>query len=197
MEPLPIPAFTADGCQLVIGDDHVAVALDEAERARIRLWISMFLIGLSAPDDLRLSVRFVLDAVVRAGRRGVDVRVLVDDFRSGPARVRSNAAAAGYLARRGVPVRVWAEPRPSGEHTKLIVADRTVVCGSANWTPGGLDRNYELAVRVRSGPLADDLARSFDSTWAAAVPWDRDNASPSASDAPDTAQAEDERSDAQ
>ena len=117
MEVRPIPLFSADGCQVICGDDYAAVALDEAERVRERLWISMFLVGLSAGDDLRLSVRFVLDAVVRAQRRRVDVRIIVDDFRLGNARVQINSPAASYLARRGVPVRVWVGI-PAGRRTR-------------------------------------------------------------------------------
>ncbi|MEO8291352.1 MAG: phospholipase D-like domain-containing protein [Gaiellaceae bacterium] len=171
MDPRPIPLLSADGCLVVTGDDLAAVAVDEAERARTRLWVSMFLVGLSAADDLRLSVRFVLDAVVRAHRRGVDVRVIIDDFRFGTARVSINSPAAGYLADRGVPVRIWVGTPGRASHSKLMIGDETVVCGSGNWTPGGLDRNTELALRVRSQELASDLAGRFELGWAEAEPW--------------------------
>lgn len=171
MEVRPIPLFSADGCQVICGDDYAAVALDEAERVRERLWISMFLVGLSAGDDLRLSVRFVLDAVVRAQRRRVDVRIIVDDFRLGNARVQINSPAASYLARRGVPVRVWVGTPGRASHSKLMIGDDTVVCGSANWTPGGFDRNAELMLRVRSVDLVSDLAGRFEQGWSESQAW--------------------------
>jgi len=170
-DPRPLPLFRADGCQIVQGDDLAAVAIDEAERARIRLWVSMFLVGLSAADDLRLSVRFVLDAICRAVHRGVDVRVILDDFRFGPTGLRLNAPAAGYLADRGVAVRLWAGAPGQASHSKVLIGDDTVVCGSGNWTPGGFDRNSELALRVRSADLAADLATRFGAGWAEAHPW--------------------------
>ena len=175
MDARPIPFLPVDGCQLVEGDDLAAVALDEAERARERLWVSMFLLGLSAVDDQRLSVRFVLDAVIRAHRRGVDVRVIVDDFSYGPARVRLNAPAVGYLADRTVPVRIWVGTRGRASHSKLMIGDDTVVCSSGNWTSGGFDRNAELALRVRSASLASDLAGRFELGWAESRAWTADD----------------------
>jgi len=170
-----IPLFDASGVRIVDRADAAAVTVDECERARTRLWVSMFMVGLTAGDDRRLSVRFVLDAVVRAAARGVDVRVLLDDFRLGDERARLNAPAAGYLADRGVAVRVWVGSTGRASHSKLLIGDDTVLCGSGNWTPGGFDRNGELALRVASRALADDLGRRFLQGWVEAERWATDD----------------------
>ena len=159
----------ADGAEYLDGDDLLLATLGAIDAARARLWIAMFLTDLSA-DDPRRSVRYCLDAVVRAARRDVDVRVLVDTFERGPARLRTNATAAGYLDARRVAVRERAAADRSSAHSKYVVADGEVIVGSGNWTVGGLDRNVELALHVRSDPLAADLARRFAVAWHGAQP---------------------------
>lgn len=174
MSSRPILRFGAEEVAALAGSALREALLADAERAATRLWASVFLVGLVPRPQP--TVRAVLDAFVRASRRGVDVRLLVDDFRSGPEQVRANAVAARYLTARGVDVRVYEGKSRSGgadraSHSKYLVVDESaVIVGSANLTPGGLDDNAELSLRVRSPDLARELARRFELGWAEGTP---------------------------
>jgi phosphatidylserine/phosphatidylglycerophosphate/cardiolipin synthase-like enzyme len=169
----PIPLFPATVARPLGGMDLATSLLGDAERAVWRLWISAFLVGFGTPlpDP---TVTALLDAVVRAGRRGVDVRLLMDDFTTGTEHARANAPAAWWLVDRKVPVRVHVPvARHEASHSKyLILDDLAVTVGSANLTPGGLGGNVELSLRVESPDLARDLARRFGEAWDRATPWE-------------------------
>ncbi|WP_232688363.1 phospholipase D-like domain-containing protein [Halobacterium zhouii] len=118
----------------------------------------------------------VTRALVRAARRGVDVRVLVEGGVAGgvPA---PEAARLTSLADAGVDVRVidGERARYSFHHPKYAVADDRVVVLSENWKPSGTGghANRGWGVTVRDGRVADHLARVFraDTGWADAESW--------------------------
>ncbi|MGE4029907.1 MAG: phospholipase D family protein [Thermoleophilia bacterium] len=166
-----IPNYPCDGLWLVAGREFREVILGEIERARSQLFASFFLISLLAAEE-RGTVRSILDAFVRARRRYVDVRVIVDDFVLGPNRARANAAACGYLTENDVAVRVFEGGRGRASHSKYLLRDeRYAVVGSGNLTPGGLDRNSELALRVDSTDFTRDLSQRFLEGWQICRAW--------------------------
>ncbi len=168
-----IPLFGEAEVTPLMGGGLREAMLADIERANQRLWMSMFLVSL-APNDPRSSVRYILDALVRAEHRRVDVRILMDNFSMGPEEYRPNMVAAGYLADRGVSVRVYIHPRRRVSHSKfLIVDERAIIVGSANLTPGGVDNNSELALRVRSPQMARELARRFQAGWDEAILYEK------------------------
>jgi cardiolipin synthase A/B len=117
-------------------------------------------------DDLR-------DALVRAAQRGVEVRVLLDSFGSItlPDSYWDSLREAGGTMR-------WFNPLSLRRfnirnHRKLIVCDRSVAfVGGFNiapmWHGDGLTSGWrDLGLRL-TGPLAQELATSFDSLFALA-----------------------------
>jgi phosphatidylserine/phosphatidylglycerophosphate/cardiolipin synthase-like enzyme len=166
-----LPVFEADGVRPVrtegLADELVACAA----LARGRLWLSMFLAGLTT-DDPQTAVLRVLRELVLAGARGVDVRLLVDDFAVEPTGGRPNATAAEWLTRRGVAVRTSGVGRRRSVHAKYLVCDeRCALVGSGNLTPGALTSNAELSLLVRSRPIARALGGEFVEEWKRARPW--------------------------
>lgn len=167
----PVPVLALEGVSALQGADHAEALLAAVEHATRRLWWSMFLVGLDPVADVDGRVRELLHAVVRAAARGVDVRVLVDDFRTSPDRIDVNLAAVRYLDGRQVPVRRYAPPTDRASHSKLVLVDGDLaIVGSGNLTPGGLGHNDELAVRVRSVDACRDLAERFRRGWDEAAP---------------------------
>lgn len=129
----------------------------------------------SARSELRvLAYNFtsakVARALIRARKRGVDVRVVVDhrlnveEDRTGKSR-----AALSSLVNAGIDVRT------SGaflaHHDKVIVVDReTVQLGSYNFTEAAASRNSEnVFVNWRHPALARAYLRHFERNQAAAV----------------------------
>ncbi|MFI5233159.1 MAG: phosphatidylserine/phosphatidylglycerophosphate/cardiolipin synthase family protein [Gemmatimonadales bacterium] len=122
-----------------------------------------------------VGMRFA-DAVTRAAKRGVDVRMLADWF--GMRGIKSSYLRA--LRAQGVHVRVFNPPglRPwfgafPRDHRKLLVVDSsdglTGGIGIGDEWQGGLLRRRRLAWRDTcvkiAGPAAADLARTFDHMW--------------------------------
>ena len=137
----------------------------------------------STRQSLELHVHWLdavdpVDALIRAHRRGVAVRVIVDPLKVGrylpagwPAprtpRGMFNALAVHALRRAGVPVRfARLEPAIIGYHMKVAIFDGgLVVTGTANWTRRSLTLLTETVLEIAGGPVVGQLRRWFDSQW--------------------------------
>jgi len=108
----------------------------------------------------------LLDALVRAAGRGVDVRVLIDDCQFYADSAAANLTSALYLYQHGIRVRF---DRPEETtHAKLLVIDgEHVVLGSTNWNYYALERNVEANVALLAMPaVADVFEQFFETVWA-------------------------------
>lgn len=131
----------------------------------------------SAKSELRiLSYSFtsarITEALIRARKRGVDVRLVADEKnntdedRSGKAR-----AALSALRNAGADVRVIsAYPI---HHDKVIVADReTVELGSFNYSESAARRNSEnVLVTWRNAKLAEVYLQHFERNYRQSAPY--------------------------
>ncbi len=109
----------------------------------------------------------ILDALIGAAARGVDVRVIVDDCAPYPDNARDNLEAAILLALSGVDVRL---DRPeTTTHAKLVIIDgRDIFVGSTNWNYYALERNNEASIALLEMPqAAAEFERLFDAAWEA------------------------------
>ncbi len=103
----------------------------------------------------QLNLPTVTDALLRAHRRGVQVRLVTDGEYEGEEMV-------GRLRRAGVPVTV--RPKDGGiMHNKFVVVDNTWVwTGSWNLTENCTYRNNNNAVLIASPHLAENYATEFE-----------------------------------
>ncbi|MDQ6807340.1 MAG: phospholipase D-like domain-containing protein, partial [Actinomycetota bacterium] len=101
----------------------------------------------------------VLDALCRAARRGVRVRVVMtyaSDW----------VAAFARLAQCGASVHAFHGETPLYIHAKEIVADGVeAFLGSQNFSYTSLERNRELGVITTSGPVLSSLQATFDGDY--------------------------------
>lgn len=94
----------------------------------------------------------IVDRIVRAAERGVDVRVLVSD--------ESNSAAAQRATEHFYPsmidagIQIWEYP-DAVVHAKVVVADDVVHVGTLNLDAWSLYRDFEIALVVNSPEVAD------------------------------------------
>ncbi len=114
-----------------------------------------------------LADRGILRGLVDAARRGVDVRVIVPaDPRSLPA----SAAVRHYfkdLVAAGADVR----EHPQMAHAKVVLADDTVLVGTANLDALSLRQNWELQLRANDAAFANHVAAElFDKDVALGTP---------------------------
>ena len=84
----------------------------------------------------------VVDALVAARTRGIDVRILLDKAQSLGASTTSLRPVVMRLRRQGVKVRL----SRGRQHAKALLTDKECVLGSANWTESSQQR------RVRRRP---------------------------------------------
>lgn len=95
-------------------------------------------------------------ALLDARRRGVDVRLVVDEERSS-----ERYSATTFLANAGVPVRT--DGRHGSQHNKYLVIDeRTVQTGSFNYSAAAVGRNAENAIVLWDSPR---VAQSYLDDW--------------------------------
>jgi phosphatidylserine/phosphatidylglycerophosphate/cardiolipin synthase-like enzyme len=140
-----------------------------AGTAHRRIWAAVFIIDPRPEEDPDGTVRLVLDALVRARWRGVDVRVLVGGSARTPAIELAGRVARSYLLSRGVACRQFSGRRgETSLHSKYVVADDMVIVGSHNWTRRALLLDDELSLAAVSPPLAGALGHEFEEDWARA-----------------------------
>jgi len=114
-----------------------------------------------------LADRAILQGIVEAGKRGADVRVIVPaDPHSFPAKAAVRAFFPA-LQEAGVDIR----EHPSMAHAKVVLADDTVLAGTANLDALSLRRNWELQLRINDAQFADHVAKElFDRDLLIATP---------------------------
>ncbi|MBX6351535.1 MAG: hypothetical protein IRZ11_08535 [Clostridia bacterium] len=142
------PTDREDG-PVVYADGHIAqavlAAVAGAEKA----------IAILAAD---LSDRDTLQALAAAAARGVRVTAVVSS------QEKATREAARWLGDRGVPIRYYRGPATL--HAKVLVVDeRVVVLGSANFSYHAYHANHELAVRLIAPGLARALADDARRLW--------------------------------
>jgi phosphatidylserine/phosphatidylglycerophosphate/cardiolipin synthase-like enzyme len=97
----------------------------------------------------------VLEELVRARRRGVGVRVILEKTRQKDRLNEENLHTAALLARGGI--KVFFDTPDVVTHLKVTVIDgRYVYLGSHNLTEGALRHNNELSVLIDSPEIAGE-----------------------------------------
>ena len=125
----------------------------------------------SARTSLRLAAYsftspVVVRALVEAQRRGVDVRVLIDDRGN---RGKANIAAMNLVVGADIPTRVI--PAYAIHHDKYIVVDaRHTETGSFNFSQTAANANSENVLVVWNNPkVASTYLAHWDSRWAQGI----------------------------
>ena len=158
-----------------------ARALDGAEtrgmlrtllsKASARILVTQFLLDVRPDADEAKDVLMLLQLLVAARGRGLDVRVLlpvVEPTEGTPYDV--NWPAAQYLASRGVAVRTYrgTAERPR-MHAKPVVIDDVLVIGNGNWTSRSFRVNGEVGLSLAGADLANAAALQFERVWSQAT----------------------------
>jgi phosphatidylserine/phosphatidylglycerophosphate/cardiolipin synthase-like enzyme len=122
-------------------DEALAAAIDQAQVS-----VDMAMYNLSLPS--------IRDALLAAYRRGVDVRLVVDD-----ATYKDDAA----IQLRQAGIEVISDQRQELMHNKFTVLDgQEVWTGSLNLSTGGTYSDYNNLVRICSTRLAEDYTAEFE-----------------------------------
>ena len=149
---LAIPAEVEN----VSGNLYFDEVLGLIQNAKESIYVGMYIINLDKNNEKSVGKIFC-DALVTAKKRGVEVKVVLDykGERSEP-----NIKPYYYLKKKDIPV-FWDSPHKT-LHSKVIIIDKkTVVIGSANWSPTSLYYNEEHSVIIQSKELAQEITRDL------------------------------------
>lgn len=110
----------------------------------------------------------VVSALVRAKRRGVDVRMVLDEKGN---RSKASQAAMNVVVNAGIPLRT--NSRYAIMHDKVIIIDNhTVEAGSFNFSRSAARSNSENVLVIRDYPsLADTYLQHWQSRWDTGTFW--------------------------
>ena len=145
--------------------DKVLELLDGAESG-VRIDLAMFY----------FSDRDVINALIKARKRGCNIRVILDPNKDAFGRVKNgipNRQTAAKLVKAGIPVR-WADTHGEQFHVKMLYvehADRTaaLMLGSCNFTRRNMDNfNAECDVVITAPSDEEAMVRAratFDRWW--------------------------------
>ncbi|MFW5844898.1 MAG: phospholipase D-like domain-containing protein [Planctomycetota bacterium] len=144
-----------DGRQRYLGT--VGRLIDEA---RERIWLVVYVARLQDDPSDSDPVRWLCRRLIAAGRRGVDVRVVLergdpDAKWPGP----DNSPVGDLLQAAGIQVHYDELERRT--HSKALLVDERAIVGSHNWTTSALLHNRELSLATSDPAVVDDLAGHF------------------------------------
>lgn len=113
----------------------------------------------------------VASGLVRAKRRGVDVKVVLDWKANTGKQNQASLAAMNLLINAGIPVRTVSQYKIM--HDKVIITDgRNVETGSFNYSRAAANSNSENALVIRDYPaLADTYLKHWQSRWEMGRDW--------------------------
>jgi phosphatidylserine/phosphatidylglycerophosphate/cardiolipin synthase-like enzyme len=101
----------------------------------------------------------ISDAILKAHRRGVSLRIITDDDKSGDL-----GSDIMRHSEDGIPIRI--DKTPHHMHHKFALFDRrTLITGSYNWTRSAARDNEENLVVLSDRNLAAEFQRVFDGLW--------------------------------
>ena len=138
---------------IVFPDDTPQSIIDAIDSARESIRIKMFL--FSAP--------VIIEAVSRAGRRGVKVRVMLNPARrNGEA---ENEATRNILTATGITVKD-SNPGFGLTHEKsMVIDDRLAFVKSLNWEMKNLTQTRDYAVLTSHPHEVQEIIRCFEADW--------------------------------
>lgn len=130
-------------------DKYFEAAHQELARAEKSVTVAMYLIStnLFTPDSLQ---NILLSDLIAAKQRGLTVKVYLDKSAQPPGK---NDFAYDLLSQAGIDVR-FASPGLCLHDKLIIIDDKTVISGSANWTYSALKINSENCDLIRSAEYA-------------------------------------------
>jgi phosphatidylserine/phosphatidylglycerophosphate/cardiolipin synthase-like enzyme len=138
-------------------ENCTAFAVDTIDRAESQILVNAYTLTTGSG---------IVEALVRANQRGVDVKLIVD--RTTPCEHQSGIEP---LARAGMPI--WIDRGVRKAHEKAMVIDRKIVLtGSMNWTAGAA-RNSEDLNLISSEAVAAAYTAHWQNRQAVSVPFSR------------------------
>ena len=137
--------------KLLVGKDYFSTLHKALEEAKDSIYVAMYIISLPSREDVNNPVSVLVDDLVKAKKRGVYIKVVLDDTK-----FNVNYRAFRKLKEAGVDIGLDSPGKLM--HGKGIVIDKKLVfIGSTNWTRASIRDNHEFTLLVDSPTFAEKL----------------------------------------
>lgn len=139
------------------GKDYFQVVKKLLSEAKKSIYISMYM-ATYYPDRHGSLPNQLLQELVSANERGVEVRVILDQETVSAFKRQYNDPAYFFLKDKGIQVDY--DTPATKLHDKLIIIDEGItIIGSHNWSERALKENSEVSVVIKSPELASKLKK--------------------------------------
>jgi competence ComEA-like helix-hairpin-helix protein len=140
---------------------------DVFDNAKSSIRIAMFHMALPSAKH---PTAILLDSLVNAKKRGVDIKILLDADRPSDPYQSSviNKPAAELLSSAGIAVR-FDQPARLLHSKMLVIDDNLSVVGSHNWSAGSFFNYDDVSLAIWSESFSKDATTRFDNLWADAT----------------------------
>jgi phosphatidylserine/phosphatidylglycerophosphate/cardiolipin synthase-like enzyme len=147
---------------LAVKNDYSSELHNLLSKAQKRIHIVMY--GMRYyPQYPESIVNTILNDLIRAKKRGIEVKVLLEKSDYNQKLNRFNEEAAQYLEESGVEVR-FDSPEVT-THAKLIIVDGATFLGSSNWGYGGLKLYLGSNIILLDPQTTDSYEKYFQRLW--------------------------------
>ncbi len=150
------------------GDKYFPKVKEALANAKSSIYMMMYLVNFNEKSK-KSSVNQLVDELINANKRGVKVKVILDqninysNLGKGNGeweRDTKNEPLFLYLKKNGI--EVYYDNLFIATHGKVIIIDEeAVILGSANWTMSSLKRNWEGSCLIRSKEVAKEFLKDF------------------------------------
>lgn len=127
-------------------------------------YIYLYMYGLKFnPENKKDPINILLNGMVAAKNRGVDVKVVVEKSDYNTKLNELNNEVADFLRNNKIEVRY--DPENKTSHAKLLIVDDTVVIGSTNWAYGAMMLNNEANILLKVNSVTKFFKQYFLNLW--------------------------------
>ena len=160
----PLDAPYGDRQIIVVSDrDYASFVLASFSEAEVYIHIVMYSMKYY-PDDSTNGVSQLLNELINAKKRGVDVRVLLETSEYNSSLNEQNESTCVYLESNGIDVQF--DSPTITTHGKLVIIDnREAFVGSANWSKSAIEENNEVNVKINEEGIVEELESYFQNLW--------------------------------
>lgn len=148
----------------ISGTKYFPAVKEALSKAKESITVVMFVIEGSREKENSKPNQLV-DALIEAKNRGVDVEVILDqniDFvqrRHASEWGTKIKSAQAYKRFKEANIRVYYDDPARYTHAKAVIIDKkTIILGSTNWTESAFDKNIETNVLIDSPELAGEIS---------------------------------------
>lgn len=148
----------------ISGAKYFPAVKEALSNAKESIRVVMFVIEGSA-DKVNSKPNQLVEALIEAKNRGVDVEVILDQNIDFVQRRRVSEweskikSARAYKRLKEANIRVYYDDPTRYTHAKAVIIDnKIIILGSTNWTESAFDKNIETDVLINSPELAEEIS---------------------------------------